>query len=903
MLSSIRAFLWRILHLKRRTKSEATLDGELEFHLQMEMEQNLRQGMVHEEARRQALISLGGLEQTKEACRETCTIRWAAEFRQDLHYGWRMLRKSPRFTAVAVLTLALGIGANTAIFSAVYGILLKPLPYADSSRLVTIRREQIPIYITFAQLREIQEQCTALEHIVTCNLGGGLLAGGNVPKQVTAAYVSSDFFALLGAKVLLGRPIVSEDTQPGSRRVAVLSHRLWMAEFGGDIGIVGHDISVNHRSYTVIGVVPREFGAGIYLSYLAGSYDGSVVGMWASQVPAPLDTPNDGYHMIIARLKKDATLAQANAQLHPLSARFAASYPAAFARRAGPELMSLSAKSLDLGIDPNVRSVLWILLGAVGFVLLMACVNVASLLLARSWTRQRELAIRRALGATRPRVLRQLLAESLLLAMVGGALGLLFSVWGIHLLRALAPPNTPRTDFIRLNGSVLWFTIGISVLVAVLVGLAPAVQASSRHMGSALRGVLGDSFAGIEMRRPHRLRSTLVTLEVLLAVIVVTGGALMGRSFYRLMNVNTGLSANHVLTMQVRFSHSVCNEKDGATKCQTAAQDLLNGIRSLPGVQRAALSLDGPFNGPFATFRYPGSGPVGLYLEGREGDQLPARQVIIGGSVTPGYFATLGIRLLKGRDFESGDTTSRVAVVSEGFARKYILGDPLGKRFSVKEDRDGRHLWMGIVGVVNDVRDRALKESPMPEYYTPFSPSGNGWEIIVQTKANPMSLVTAITRVVQSMDKDAPIAHIETVDQILSNSSAEPRFQTALVGSFGVLGFILAIIGVYGVISYSVVQQTHEIGVRMALGAQPRDILHMILRKGVLLAIAGIAIGIGGALGLTRVLRSMLFEIEPTDPATFVGVAIFLTIAALAACYIPARRSTCVDPMLALRSE
>jgi len=897
MFASIRAFLWRISNLLRRTKSEAALEDELKFHLQMEIEQNLHHGMAYEEARRQALISLGGLDQTKEACRETCAIRWAAEFRQDLGYGRRMLCKSPRFTAIAVLTLALGVGANTAIFSAVYGILLKPLPYADSSRLVTIQREQIAYYITFAQLREIQQQCTTLERIVTYDSSRLLITGSAAPKQVSAACVSSDYFPTLGVRPLLGRPILPEDTQPGSNRVTVLSYRLWMDEFGGDIGIVGHEISVDHKPYTVIGVMPREFGAGMLWTYLDGRYDGSVHGMWVPQIPLPPGGPDRGYPIIIARLKKDATLAQANAQLQPLSARFAAAY------RADAEGLKLSAKSFDLGIDPQVRTGLLILLGAVGFVLLMACVNVASLLVARSWTRRRELAIRKALGATRLRILRQLLVESLLLALVGGALGLFLSVWGNRLLRALAPPNTPRVDFIRLDGNVLWFTMGISLLVAVLVGLAPALQASSRRPGDNLKGALGGSFAGIAMRGPHRLRSALVVLEVLLAVIVVVGGALMGRSFYKLMSVTTGLSGNRVLTMQVRFSDLVCNQKNRATKCSTAARNVLDEVRSLSGVQRAALSHGGPLSGALAVFHYPGSGRIGLYVEGRRGDQLPAGQGIFGNAVTPGYFDSLGIRLLKGRDFEPGDLTSGVAVVSEGFARRYIPGNPLGRRFSTNEDKDGQHSWMEIVGVVNDVRDRGMKKSPLPVYYTPFASYDYGFEIIAQTSANPMPLVPGIVRAVQSVDQDARIADIQTVAQTLSDSSAEPRFQTALVGSFAVLGFILAIIGIYGVISYSVVQQTHEIGVRMALGAQRGDILHRILREGMLLAITGIAIGISGALALTRVLRSMLFEIEPTDPVTFVGVAIFLMIAALAACYLPARRATKVDPMVALRHE
>ncbi len=375
----------------------------------------------------------------------------------------------------------------------------------------------------------------------------------------------------------------------------------------------------------------------------------------------------------------------------------------------------------------------------------------------------------------------------------------------------------------------------------------------------------------------------------------------MGRSFYKLMSVNTGVSASQVLTMRVGFSDLI--RKDWATKSTMAAEEVVNEIRSLPQVQQAALCLGGPLNGGMSIGHYPGSGKSGLYVEGQQGDQLSGDQRIIQSSVTPGYFAALSIRILTGRDFEPGDMTSPVAIVSQGFARKYISGNPLGKRFSISEDKDGHHRWMEIVGLVNDVRDRAINEPLSPVYYTPLVSNSQGFEIIAQISANPMTLVRPIERVVWSVDKEAPITQIETLDQIIANSAAEPRFQTALVGSFGALGLLLAIIGVYGVISYSVVQQTHEVGIRMALGAQRTDILHMIVREGMRLAIAGIAIGIGGALGLTRVLRSMLFEIEPTDPATYVGVAIFLTIAALAACYIPARRAVKVDPMVALRHE
>ncbi len=824
------------------------------------------------------------------------TGRFFIDLHGDLRFGVRLLRRNPGFTAVAVITLALGIGANTAIFSAVNGILLQPLPYADPAQLVRIQREQIAYHVTTAQWREIQEQCTALERIAAYSYRELLIIGGKVPTRVSAGYVSGDFFPMLGVKPLLGRFILPEDTQPGNDRVAVLNHGFWMNEFGGDVGIVGHSISVNHNPYTVIGVMPREFGVGIHWSYLIGSDAASRDGMWVPWIQSPSVALNrEASPIIIARLKKHATPTQADAQLQPLSARFAAAYPA------GTQGLHLHARSLDPGIDPRVRTGLLILLGAVGFVLLMACVNVTSLLVARSWTRQRELAIRKALGATRPRVLRQFLSESLLLAMAGGAMGLFFSLWGIRLLRVLAPPYTPRADRILLDANVLWFTAGISLLVAVLVGFAPAVQASSRRIGDVLKAGLGGSFAGVAVRQPQRLRSALVVVEVLLAVIVVVGATLMCRSFYKLMRVNTGLSASRVLTVQVHFSDSVCNVRGSATTCSTATAEVLDGLRSLPGVRRVCLGS--PFNGG-GIGHYPGSGRSGLYIEGQQGDQLPGDQWIFDRFVTPGFFAALGIRILKGRDFEPADRASSVAIVSEGFARKYIPGDPLGRRFSINEDEGGHHSWMEIIGVVNDVRDHAVKGPPGPVFYMPFAFVQNSEiEIVAQTAADPMPLVPEIVRVIRSVDKDAPITHIQTVDQIIANSAAEPRFQTAVITSFGALGLLLAVIGIYGVISYSVVERTHEIGVRMALGAQRKDVLRMILKEGLLLAVIGIFIGIGGAWGLTRVLRNILFEIEPTDPLTFIGVSIFLTVAALAACCIPARRAMKVDPLAALRHE
>ncbi|HLY61681.1 MAG TPA: ABC transporter permease [Terriglobia bacterium] len=905
--------------LFHRPKPVDDLEEEIRAHLRMEEQENLELGIQPEEAYYAALRRFGNVLVAQERSREMWGWNSLETLWQDLRLGLRTLANSPSFTAVAVLTLAMGIGANTAIFSAVNGIWLEPLIEAQSSRLVTVDLLPVP------EIQALQNQTNAFERMAIYQRYYCLVLGGTVPIQTANSYVSDNFFPLLGVKPLLGRPILPGDTQPGHGQVAVLSHHLWMDDFGGDPHIVGRSLSVDNKPFTVIGVMPKGFDLGANW----GDFNS---GLWTPFIYSPSDPMN--WHMFssfVARLKKGASLSQAEAQMEAIAVRLAAEYPDHY-----PKALRGYGRTVTAGVngrtDPGVRLALLVLWGAVGFVLLMACVNVASLLVARSWTRQRELAIRRALGASRQRIIRQLLSETLLLAGAGGTLSLFFSLWGIRLLQVMAPPNTPRVDHIRLDGNVLWFTAGISFLTAVLVGLSPALRASSHDVGGTLKGGMVGSFAGAEMRQSDGFRSVLVIVEVALAAIVVTGGALMARSFYKLMSVNTGVCADHVLTMHVQLSALACNglplpstkSKDAAVRpksnapadnpqkqtsqavgCSLASDNILDGIGSLAGVQQAALAGAGPLQGGDLTtgFHYPGApAGMGLYVEGLLGNQLTTGQ-IEGRPVTPGFFVALGIRLLKGRDFAPEELNhADVAVVSEGFARKYIPGNPLGKRFSTEEDEKGHHQWIEIVGVVNDVRDRAVQGSD-PVYYTPFLFSRNSGEIIVRTSANPIVIVPEIERIIRSADADAAITHIETVDQIIADSVAEPKFKTVLLASFGVLGLLQAVIGVYGVVSYSTFQRTHEIGVRMALGAQRGEILRMVLREGMLLVGIGITAGIGCALALTRFLRSLLFEITPTDPLTFIGVSLILTAVALLACSIPAHRATKVDPMVAVTYE
>jgi putative ABC transport system permease protein len=833
---------------------------------------------------------------------------------QDLRYGLRMLRKSPGFTAVAVMTLALGIGANTAIFSAVNGILLDPLPYPDSSRLVHIKRVQIAWGFSAAEVNDIRQQCTTLERLAAYDGFSELVRGTDLADHRDVVFVSADYFPLLGVKPLLGRPVLPSDTQPGNDRVAVLSYQLWRNFFGGDPEILDRTISVGEERYVVIGVMPRSFD----LAWGAESF----AGLWA---PISSASPNSEVrrgttNAMIGRLKKGVTVGELNAQLKTISARLAALRPTN-QNDGGLDIMTSSLKHQ---VFSDVKSALLILLGAVGFVLLLACVNVSALLLARAWTRQHELVIRRTLGATQFRIARQLLCESFLLAAAGGTLGLLFSLWGIRVIHLIAPPGTPRLDHVILDSRVLFFTGGISILAAILFGLAPAMQAASRRVGSAVTGEFGSSFARVAGRQRHWLRTALIISEVALALILATGGVLMGRSFYKLLRLDSGTQADRVLTMSVKLSDSAC-QKNHDTNCALTLRSIIDDARALPGVLQTAASVwSSPFNDGIRVegSHYPGEPlGVGLYIEG-----APENRISNGGIgeryVTSGFFSALGMRLLRGRDFEPSDlrpntplktkTASedyctpddpRMAIVSESFARTYVTGDPIGKRFSTCRDKDGASLWTEIIGVVNDVRDHSLKKyAPSLAYYVPFS-TGNSWVLVVRTSSDPTAIAPSLERALQSVDKDSSITNVQTVAQIVADSAVEPRFDATLLGSFGALGLIIAMIGIYGAISYATAQRTLEIGVRVALGAQRGDILRLIVGQGAILAIIGILIGLAGAIGLTRFLRGMLFEVAPTDPATFIGVAILFVFTALLASYIPARRAMRVDPMVALRHE
>ena len=815
---------------------------------------------------------------------------------QDLRYAFRMLAKAPGFTAIAIITLALGIGANSAIFSAVNGIILKPLPYADSSHLVDLiaikdfqgGHIEGTMIMSPDVWRKVQTQTPAIAQMAFYSRGDYTLTGEAAPQLIDAARVTSDFFPLMGAKPVAGRPILAGDTQPGAKPVAVVSYAFCRARWPDPDIALHQTITLNNQSYSIVGVMPPGF------DYPIDTVQNGGEGLWLPLVltPGQKESDLDGYP--VARIKNGVSLEAANAQLKTVTARMSKTFSGWMS---GGEFRARALKKNFSDLD----NALMILLGAVGFVLLIACVNISGLLLARGWGRQREIAIREALGASRLRIIRQFLTESVLLALAGGALGLLFSYWGVRVLRAVTPKNLPEHGHFDLNANILWFTLAVSLLCGILFGLAPALQASSRRVGAAIREGFG-SLARNSSRRTRRLRGALVVFEIALAVILVVGATLVARSFQKITSVNLGFRTDHIITMDANFSKSVCDREDpkSLAACRAETSNALDRIHQASGVQSAALASAVP--------RERFSILIDLKIEGQpETISATSGTILAYRAVSPGYFQTLGIPLLSGRAFTPADVSDseHVAIVDQAFARKYLPGRALGQRISNQEDKKHQPIWSTVVGVAATVHDTNPTFSPVGEIYFPYDQVDyvNIASYIVRTSQNPAAMLPALRQAIWSVDKDAPITDVYTMDQIVSSSVAEPRYQTVLLGSFGALGLILAMVGIYGVISYSVTQRTSEIGIRMALGAQPQSVLRMILREGMFLAGAGIIIGIAGALALGRVLRSLLFEIKPTDPATFITVAITLALVALAACYIPARRAMKVDPIVALRYE
>ncbi len=899
----LRELILRLGGLFDKQRKDRELDDEIETHLQMHIEDNLRLGMTSEEARREAMIKLGGIESMKEAYRDQRGLPRLETLWQDIRYGARMLLKNPGFTVVAVLTLALGIGANTAIFSVVNAVLLRPLPYPEPGQLVQLRMDRpgkpstdigSPTFV------EVKAQSQSLARIAAYADGDMTLTGAGSAERVVAGAVTADFFPLLGVHPALGRNFIREEDTPNGPKAVILGHGLWQSRFGGDAGLLGRAITLNQQSYTVVGILPARFQypepfqLWIPLALSETGAGGTFVPYGEGM----------GYLKSIARLKPGVTLEQAQTELQTIAQRIQPSGPTATPggnpRRRGEGRGGgdrgdsvLTLVGLHEQVVGDVKGALLVLLGAVALVLLIACANVANLLLARAAARQKEMAVRAALGAGRLRIARQLLTESVLLSVAGGGLGLMMAFWGVRALGQWSGASLPAMHGIGIDAWVLAFTLGVSIITGLAFGLAPAFQTWRTDVNTALK----EEGRGDTGAHRNRLRHLLVVSEVALALVLLIGAGLLIKSFSRLLDVNPGFRADGVLTFQVTLTEG----KSSAQRVNFVEQ-IVERLKALPGVQAAAATDSLPLThfSRITPAEIEGRPPID-FSRAKPGEVKPASRP----TVTHDYFNAMGIQLKSGRTFTSQDArpTAGVVIVNEAFEKHHFPGESaVGKRIRLRAGPAKG--WLTIVGVVSDVRQSGLAGDVKLEVYSPELEGVDGaMSFVIRVAGNPTHLISTVRGVVAAVDPNQPLHNVMTMEQRLANTTTSRRLNTALLGSFAGVALLLAVVGIYGVMSYAVTQRRREIGVRMALGAQRSDVLGLIIHGGLRLTLAGVVIGLIGALALTRYLSSLLFEIKPTDPVTFLGIAVALTGVALLASWLPARRAAKVDPMVALRYE
>jgi predicted permease len=878
----------RLIHRLRslflRSRAERELDEELRFHLERQIEANLEAGMGHEEARTAALRSFGGVEQTKEACRDERGVRLIEDLGNDLLYGLRILRSSPGFTAVAVATLALGIGANTAVFSVVDGVLLRPLPFPDSERIVTLwntypklgdEREEVspPDFCDWRAQSRSFDRLAAYERFFY------VLAGDPAPVRLRASRVSGDFFAAMGVKPQLGRPLLPADDHEGAHHVLVLSHRLWTSRFGADPSVVGRTVILTGIPYTVVGVMPAGFEFPDEAEF------------WSPLAYEPPFEPGlrrSTWLRTVARLKPGVTSFRAQADMSFIARRLEERHPDT---NRGRSVLVVSLHEATVG---DVRPALLVLLGAVGFVLLIACANLVSLLLARGAGRRHEIALRAAMGAGRPRLVRQLVTEGLLLGVVGGAGGLLLAWSSLGLLRRLNPGSIPRLQEVALDLRVLGFAFLVSLVAGVASGIVPALMATRADPHESLKE--GSSRAADGLRR-RRFRNSLVVVEIALAQVLLVGGCLLFQSFLRTRSVDPGFNPDGLVVGQFELN----SQRYATPTARTAFyREAVERVAALPGVQAAALSSTIPL--------HVGQLNLEFVIEGRP-RPLPSAHYAHAGfdSITPEYFRAMGIRLRSGRFFTAadGEHATLVTVINEAMADRYWPGeDPLGRSIRIHSDSPTDSDPIEIVGVVENVRHEALTTGGRPHFYLPYAQyPWRGCYLLVRSTSGPSALVPAVRHEIRQLDEGIALSDFRDMRHYVSASLDSPRFSAFLLGVFAVLALTLATGGVFGVVSYSTSQRTRGFAIRTAMGAQRRDIFKLVVGEGFRLVVAGIGLGLVLALALTRALSSMLFEIVPSDPTTYAVVGIVLGAAALAACYLPARHAMRLDPVVALRQE
>jgi predicted permease len=901
-MNSIRVWFARLIGSFNKARSDRELADEIDSHVQLHIEDNLRSGMTPGAARRDALIKLGATEPLKEEYRDCRGVPRLETLAQDLRYGGRALRKNPAFTITAVLTLALGIGANTAVFSFVNSILLRPLPYSDPERLVQVKEHDRTKgvdfdWASFPNFHDWKEQNHVFEKMAAYTYVLLNLTGGDQPQTLLGLKVSADLLPLLGTRPILGRIILPEEDQPERHHVVVLSYDLWKRAFAQSPDAIGRSLTLDDESYTVVGVMPPDFNfpPTVPVSSMLPSRKMSFwVPLGFALNPAQRDWQMLG---VVARLKPGASLASARAEMDTIAQRLEQQYPV---QDSG---VGVHIQGLRDQVVRDVRPAILVFLAAISLVLLIACANIANLQAARSTTRQKEIAVRIAIGASRPRIVRQLLTESLLLALFGGGLGVPIALTVMKILRVMIPGNLPRLAEVSFDARVLAYTFGISLLTGFIFGLAPALGASSLNLSQSLKG---DGLRSTAGDRSSRLRSALVVTEVALSMAVLIGAGLMFKSFLRLQQVDPGFQPDNVLTAWTTLNGTKYRQPAEAAAFY---RNVLERVESLPGVEAA-----GAVDALPLTSLHPG-GPFSI--EGRPTDLDVEAPFAYRCIVSPDYFRTMGIQLIRGRVFTETDRAGALGVVmiNDSAAREYWPGDdPVGNRLSFTVGNTPP-TWLEIVGVAGDVRQDGLDVRVKPTIYLPMLqvPKGFAFLVVRAAQAQPENqhareyprapdLTAAIRAAIAAVDSDQPIFSVRAMSDIYGDALAGRRFNMLILAAFGTLALLLAGIGIYGLIAYAVTNRGQEIGVRVALGARPRQILTLIIRQGLSLTLAGIAFGLGGALILARFMSSLLFQVQSSDPATLGVVALVLTSVALLASYIPARRAMRLDPAIALRS-
>ena len=880
--------MWKRLRaLVKHDELDRGLNTEVRFHIEMETEKNITLGMSRDDARRTALRSFGPMEKHKEETRDARGVSWFENLVVDLRYGLRSMLKHPGYALLAIVTLGLGIGANTAIFSVIDGVLLKPLPYANGDRLVLIQertplQRQQTIGVSITELYDYRQQLTSFEGIVEHhNMTFDLLRRGE-PDRVAAAVVSPNFFDVLGVRPLLGRTFVDTDDDHGADAVLVLTHAYWQTKFGGDPNIVGQVFQMNDRPHTVIGVLPSipqyPQDADVYMPTSACPF--------RARAEEQIATNRRPFNVtVFGLLKRGVSIETANSEVQTVSKRFGVDFPQVYS----PDKTGFHATTASVvtELTKNARQLLLVLLGTTGLILLIACANVANLTLARMLKRDRELAMRTALGAGRGRLIRQLLTESVVLALAGSVVGLLFAWSTIDMLTTFVGRFTARTHQIAIDPGVLGFTLLIAIATGLIFGTLPALASRTNPMAALKTGSKGTENTG---RR--RIQDALIVAQVAVSVVLLVGAGLLLVSFYRLQSVQAGFNSERITTAEV-FGNFTKYSRDA--DLLNFYDRILQRLNTSPGVISASITNAIPLTGLIP-------GQVRFQIEGRTYDTPDSRPTVDVRVASPKYFDTLGVPLMKGRAFSDLDHVEapNVAIINETMAKHWGDQDPIGTHVSF----DNGESWGTIVGIVSDIKTFGLDKEPAPQLYRPLAQSGGiGGRVMVRINGDPQAAVTTIQNVVRSLDPDIPIENVRTLDDIREQYLAAPKLTAMLLTVFAGLALLVTLTGIAGVIAQSVSQRTQEFGLRMALGASRDSVLTMVVGQGVLLVAIGLVIGVAGAFAAGRVLNAYLYQTAPRDPMIYAVVATLFILSGVIACLIPARRATTVDPLIALRAE